>query len=214
MARPTERVVAELGRPETPSETAARKAESSRVYRSSQTTRNLVAALIATLAVVLVIIFAVPRGTPAAGEPIDVAGIAGRYGAAEDRTFIAPETPEGWRVNAASVEGAAPRVWTIVYASEGDVEFVRVAQGLDADEAWPARVLRGAEAADTVTIDGVAWVRYDIEDPSRAGNITDALSTVAGTDTILIYGTADDATLEQAAASLADDIQQLQEETE
>ena len=46
------RIVAELGRPETPDETAARKAESSRVYRASQNTRNLVAALLVTLAVV------------------------------------------------------------------------------------------------------------------------------------------------------------------
>ena len=44
------RVVAELGRPETAAETAARKAESSRVYRSSQTTRNLIAALLVTIA--------------------------------------------------------------------------------------------------------------------------------------------------------------------
>ena len=61
MAERRGRVVAELGRPETPSETAARKAESSRVYRSSQTFRNLIAALLASVAVVLVIAFAVPR---------------------------------------------------------------------------------------------------------------------------------------------------------
>ena len=38
------RIVAELGRPETPDETASRKAESSRVYRASQNTRNLIVA--------------------------------------------------------------------------------------------------------------------------------------------------------------------------
>ena len=70
------RVVAELGRPETPDETASRKAESSRIYRSSQNTRNLVAALLVTLAVVAVIIFAVPRGAPPAADPIDVAAVA------------------------------------------------------------------------------------------------------------------------------------------
>jgi hypothetical protein len=43
-----QRVVAELGRPETPEETAARKAESSRVYRSSQNFRNLIAARAST----------------------------------------------------------------------------------------------------------------------------------------------------------------------
>ncbi|GAA2970332.1 hypothetical protein JOD63_000883 [Microbacterium terrae] len=209
-----ERIVAELGRAETPAETAARKAESSRVYRSSQTTRNLIAALIATLAIVVVIIFAVPRGTPPEREPIDVAGIAERYTTAESRTFIAPETPDGWVVNAATVDGAGPRAWTIVTASEDDVEFLRVAQGLDADEAWPARVLAGADIDGSVTIDGITWDRYDIDDPSRADNISVALATRAGTDTVLIYGQASDATLEGAAQSVSDDIRTLIEENE
>ena len=65
-------IIAELGRPETPDETAARKAASSKAYRSSQTVRNLVAALAVTLAVVAVIIFAVPRGEPVERAPLDV----------------------------------------------------------------------------------------------------------------------------------------------
>lgn len=73
-------IVAELGRPETPDETAARKAASSKAYRGSQTVRNLVAALLVTVAVVAVIIFAVPRGEPVKAEEIDVAGIAARRG--------------------------------------------------------------------------------------------------------------------------------------
>jgi hypothetical protein len=49
--RPEGRVVAELGRPETPAETAARKAESSRLHRQRQTVNNLVYSLIATLGI-------------------------------------------------------------------------------------------------------------------------------------------------------------------
>ncbi|WP_137844007.1 DUF4245 family protein [Microbacterium sp. 2FI] len=206
------RVVAELGRPETADETAARKAESSRIYRSSQNTRNLVAALLATLAVVAVIIFAVPRGTPPEREPIDVASVAAGFAAAEGRTVIAPDAPEDWLVNGASIEGDGPRAWTIVYVP--DDGWLRVAQGFDADEAWPTRVLSGADVDGTVTIDGVTWDRYDIEDPSRAGNISVALSTQAGPDTIMIYGIADDETLEQAAAAISDDVRTLAEETE
>ena len=63
------RVVAELGRPETAQETADRKAEFSRTYRASQNTRNLIAALLVTLAVVVVIVFAVPRGSLPEREP-------------------------------------------------------------------------------------------------------------------------------------------------
>jgi hypothetical protein len=55
------RVVAELGRPETPEEEAARRAENSRLYRQRKTVNNLVYSLIVTLGVVAIIYFAVPR---------------------------------------------------------------------------------------------------------------------------------------------------------
>jgi hypothetical protein len=206
------RIVAELGRPETPGETAARKAESSRVHRESQNTRNLVAALIATIAVVIVIIFAVPRGTPPEPAPIDVAAVAEQVESAEGRPIITPDAPDDWRVNVARIEGDGPRAWTIVYAA--DTWFLRVAQGFDADPAWPTRVLSGASVDGTVTIDGVTWDRYDIADPSRAGNVSAALATAAGDDTILIYGKADDKVLEEAASAVAEQILELRKEAE
>ena len=120
------RIVAELGRPETPDETAERKAESSRVYRSSQNVRNLVAALLATLAVVAVIIFGVPRGSAPEREPVDVAAVAERIAASEGRTVIAPEMSEGWVVNRAGIEGdGSARAFTVVYAPAGQDDRVQ-----------------------------------------------------------------------------------------
>lgn len=212
------RIVAELGRPETPEETAARKSASSAAYRSSQTFRNLIAALIVTVGVVLVIVLMVPRGDPAPREPIDVAAIATDLSVAEDRSIVAPDIGEGWVVNVAEIERVGGlRSWTIVFAEDSEAPgagtgFVRVAQGFDADAAWPARVLRGAAADGSITVDGIEWARYDIPDPARAGNVSVALSTTAGTDTILLYGVTDDATLEMAAASVSDDIRALREE--
>ncbi|KRA23859.1 amino acid transporter [Microbacterium sp. Root61] len=207
------RVVAELGRPETPDETAARKAESSRVYRGSQTTRNLIAALLVTVAVVAVVIFAVPRGTPPPRAAIDVTAVAASVESALDRTVIVPDAPAEWSVNGAAVEGNASRAWTIVYAPEGETGFLRIAQGFDADAAWPARVLNGAAVHETVTIDGIEWDSYQISDPERAGNVSAALSTPAGTDVVLIYGSASDATLRTAASAVADDVRALREES-
>lgn len=200
------KVVAELGRPETPDETASRKAEASRIYRSSQNTRNLVAALLVTLAVVAVIIFGVPRGAPPPVESIDVARVAQSVAAAEGRTVLIPVVPDRWRVNRASVEGDATSAWTIVYVPDEEAGFLRIAQGFDADPAWTTRVLNGASVDGTVTIGGIEWDRYDIADPARAGNVSAALSAQAGTDVVLVYGSSDDATLEAAAASVADQI--------
>lgn len=210
------RIVAELGRPETPDETASRKAESSRVYRASQNTRNLVAALLVTLVVVAVIVFAVPRGSAPEREPVDVAAIAQRISDAEERVVVAPELSDEWVVNRAALDSAgSTRAWMIVFApaDEDARGFLRVAQGFDADEAWPSRVLSGAAPVDTVIVDGVEWDRYEL-DPSRTGNISVALAATAGADTILIYGAADAAALEDVAAAVADDVTLLREDAE
>jgi hypothetical protein len=206
------RVVAELGRPETAEETADRKAEFSRAYRASQNTRNLVAALLVTLAVVIVMVFAVPRGSVPEREPIDVSAVAEDVSAAEGRPVVDPAVPESWIANSARIEGDSVRAWTIVYVPDEASGFLRVAQGFDADPAWTTRVLRGADVSGTVTIDGVVWDVYDIPDPSRAGNVSAALSTQAGGDTVLVYGSTDDKTAELAAAALTDQIREIAEE--
>lgn len=210
------RIVAELGRPETPDETAARKAESSRVYRSSQNVRNLVAALLATLAVVAVIVFAVPRGTAPAREPIDVAAIAGDLARTQDRIVIAPEMSEDWVVNSARLQASeGVEGFAIVFAPAGEDQrgFLRFAQGFDADPSWAARMFAGAAPQRSVTIDGITWDRYEL-DPERTGNISVALATSAGTDTVLIYGVAGDAALEDAARSVTEQVTALREEAE
>lgn len=198
------RIVAELGRPETPDETAARKAESSRVYRSSQTFRNLVAALLATLGVVLVIALIVPRGDPTPPAPIDATAVAKQAASSYGRTVVLADVPSSWRVNTAGVDG--DETWTVTYAPKDDPGFVRVSQGFDADEAWEVRLLNGAASTGTVDIDGITWTVYEIADPSRAANVSYAIGTQAGHDRILIYGSASPSTTAIAARGLADQI--------
>lgn len=208
------RVVAELGRPETPDETASRKAESSRIYRSSQTARNLIAALLVTLAVVAVVVFAVPRGSAPPREPIDVAAVAESIGSSYNRTAIVPDVPAEWSVNGAAMEGDSTKAWTIVYVPDTDSGFLRVAQGFDAEPTWTTRVLNGATVDGTVTIDGIVWDTYRISDPTGAGNVTAAISTVAGPDVILLYGSATKEALHTAATGVTDDIRTLREDAQ
>lgn len=206
------RIVAELGRPETPEETAARKAESSRRYRSSKTFRNLIAALLVTVAVVLVVIAAVPRGEPAPRPQPDVPALAAELSADLGRPALSPALPEGWRVNQAMTEGqGGTDAWTMVYVRSGESGFVRVAQGLDAGEEWVAQILGGARSSETIDIDGIAWNVYRPSDPERAGNISYALSTAAGPDQVLIYGDASPETTALAAASVTAQVRELRE---
>lgn len=206
------RIVAELGRPETPDEAAARKAASSLAYRSSQTVRNLLAALLAVLAVVVLIVLMAPRGSMQDSRPVDVAAVAKDAASSFGRTVVVPEVPGTWRANSAKITGDATPTWTVVYATGASSGFVNVAQGFDADTAWDARLLAGAAADGTVTIDGIAWTRYAIGDPARAGNIDYAIGTAAGADRILIYGSTDARTAAAAASGLTDQIETMRKE--
>ncbi|MDR2998881.1 MAG: DUF4245 domain-containing protein [Microbacterium sp.] len=206
-------IVAELGRPETPQETADRKAESSRVYRSSQTFRNLLAALLVTIGVVIVIVLSVPRGEPVAQPPVDLAGIAKNAETSLDRPVIVPDPPKDWRVTAAEVTGGAVTVWNVTLAPTADDErgFLKLAQAADADRMWAATPLRGAQSAGTVDAGGVEWDVYKIADPAASGNISYALGTQAGTDYVLLYGSRSAAETADFAKTLVPQIKKLEE---
>ncbi|CAH0134538.1 hypothetical protein SRABI76_00385 [Microbacterium oxydans] len=206
-------IVAELGRPETPEETAARKAASSKAYRSSQTMRSLVAALLVTLAVVLVIVFAVPRGEPTTAKVIDVAAIAADVESTMDSPVIVPEADAFWRVNAAALESGATVVWnvTLAPADEDERGFVRFAQAFDADSSWAPQKLNGIAPTDTVTIGGVEW---DVFKPGSANsnqNVSYAIGTQAGDDYVLLYGSRSAASTAELAETLIPQIRALSE---
>lgn len=218
MARPTgPRIVAELGRPETPGETAARKAASSAAYRGSQTFRNLIAAMVVTIAIVLIIVFLVPRGTLPDRPTVDPIPLAAEASEVYERDVVAPVIPESWRsgdawrVNAASVGGTGnAQAWTIVYVPD-ETTFLRLSQGFDVDDGWARSTLNGASPSSTVEIDGLTWDVFDIRNPSSAGNISYAIGIQAGPDYVLLYGSSSAETTAKLAGELTDQIRDIQE---
>ncbi|MFS0852649.1 DUF4245 family protein [Microbacterium sp. 179-I 3D4 NHS] len=206
-------IVAELGRPETPEETAARKAASSKAYRSSQSVRNLIAALLATLAVLVVIIFAVPRGEPAAAPSVDLPGIAADVESTVDSPVVVPETGDFWRVNAAELVGGSPVVWNITLAPAADDErgFVKIAQAFDADASWAPQQLGGTAPTDTIRIDGIEWDVYTPGGSTADQNVSYGLGTQAGDDYVLLYGSRSADSTADLAASLVPQIRSLTE---
>ena len=193
MAQKPPRVVAELGRPETPEETAARKAENSLKHRQRQTLLNLVLALGASLLVVLVIVLIVPRSDAPMEPDIDVAPIAEQAQIASDDPLAVPELPEGWRANAAelrtsTVDGVT--AWYVGYLTPSD-EYIGMYQGLEANPTWVAGLLERTLATGTTTIDGIEWTVYDNRDSGDdVGNARYGLTTEAGGSTFVLLGTA------------------------
>lgn len=206
MARREPRVVAELGRPETPEEAAARKADDAVRRRQRQTVRNLVGSLLASLAVVAVIVLLVPRSDRPIERNIDVPTVAAQAQVGIEQQLAVPELPEGWRSNAAELrDNRADGItaWYAGYLTPSD-EYAGMYQGLGANPTWTADLLANTIATGVTTIDGVEWTVYDNrETTAEVGNARYGLVTEAGDSTFVLLGTAPPAEFETLARAIA-----------
>ncbi len=207
-ARNEPRVVAELGRPETPDETAARKAETSRKHRANQTFLNLILALVASLAVVLVTILVVVRPDLPAAPPIDYQSIATEAGSSVP--LAAPVLPAGWAANSAVYNGSPAdgvATWYIGFITPKQ-QFIGLRQGIDANPTWLANQLGSRLATDSTTVGGVEWQVYDYRSTKDVGNYAHALSTSDRSSSFVVYGTATDEEFDTLVTALAKTMRQ------
>ncbi|WP_336660959.1 DUF4245 family protein [Leucobacter sp. USHLN153] len=211
-------VVAELGRPETPSETATRKARDSRLYRERKTVNNLVFSLLVSLGLVLVIVLAVPRGTGGfADHEIDAVKAAAEASPSAGRELAAPEVPEPWMAKQAGLrESDGVTSWQINYTTVDETTnheaYAAVVQaftpdGAPVDDVWVAQQLEQQAPTGTETLGGLDWVTYDHSDRNPdESNVLFALQSEWNGDTILVYGTDSSATLRELAIEVAESL--------
>jgi hypothetical protein len=206
MAQPP-RIVAELGRPETPEETAARKAENSRTRRANQTGLNLVLALAASLGIVFFLVLVVVRPDPPA-KVVDYAAIAQDAQGAVDVPLATPVLPPGWSANSARFSEPATGIteWRVGFLTPSS-QFIGLREGIDANETWLDDAVASTRSTTTTEIDGVDWSVYDNRDADDPGNVAYALSSTIGDGTIVLYGTASDEEFITLASAVAAELQ-------
>jgi hypothetical protein len=201
-------IVAELGRAETPQETAERKATASAKRRGNQTALNLFIAVLASLAIVAFLVMVVVRPDQGAlYEPADYPGSAADAQGVTDVQIIAPALPESWHPNHASLTTGSDgvMVWQAGFTTpEG--AYLAIIQGIDANSSWVADQVRDARAGDTVVIDGISWTSYDRRNSSDPGNVAYALVTTTDGSTIVLAGTAEDAEFAFLATAIAKEL--------
>jgi len=200
------RIVAELGRPETPEETAARKAENSRKHRANQTVINLVLALAASLAIVLILVLVVVRPEQPPRESVDFATVAAQAQPAVDEPLAAPTLPPGWTSNAAELETESDGIttWSVGFLTPQG-QFIALRQGIDANATWLTNRLDKLAPTGTEQIDSATWSVYDNRDSDDPGNLAYAMSTTTAASTFALYGTADPVEFRTLATALSAD---------
>ncbi|GAB2967444.1 DUF4245 domain-containing protein [Frigoribacterium salinisoli] len=207
------RVVAELGRPETPAETADRKAEASRKRRANQTARNLGLSLAASLLIVLVLVLVVARPDTDLTETVDHRAVAQQAQASLDVPLVEPDVPDDWSANAAEVRrGGADGVpaWYVGFVTP-ERQFVGYLQGVDANPTWLSQQVEQALVTSTVAIGGLTWDVRDRREADATGNHAYSLTTTLGRSTFVLFGTADDAEFRTIAEAVAAEAQAEQE---
>lgn len=209
------RVVAELGRPETPEESAARKAVNSRLYRQRKTINNLVFSLLATVGLAIVIVLVVPRGEVVTQPDVDYAALAVQAQAGIPQRLVVPELGDGWRANAAELREDAGGVdsWYIGLLTPSN-DYVGVSQGLDANDTWVAGQVENSAATSTESIDGVEWTVYDNRETSRdVGNVRYAMTASVDSSDFIVFGTASPKEIRETIVSISDQLGETEQTT-
>jgi hypothetical protein len=194
-------VVAELGRPETPEEAAARRAENSRRHRANQTLLNLVLATLASLAIVAFLFAVVVRPGTASMESVDYLAVA--ENANTEVPLAAPVVPADWYANAARLRTEfGVQTWYVGFVT-ADQGFIALNQGIRANPTWVVAEVNGRAPTGDTSIGGLSWQVYDHRDQRTSGNYDYALVTELDDSTVVLHGTASDAEFESLASSIA-----------
>ncbi|PZF56777.1 DUF4245 domain-containing protein [Curtobacterium sp. MCSS17_008] len=199
-------IVAELGRPETPEETWARKDAARRSRREHQTAFNLVLALIASLGIVLFLVAVVVRPDQTVDRTVDYQQIAAEADV-PGVTLAAPDLPDGFSSNRADFQERTSdgvQVWTVGLVTP-DRQYIGLQQGIDANDSWVSNQLDQKPATGDRTIDGTEWTVYDRRDEGKdAGNHAYSLVSTFDRNTIVLSGTADDASFTTLAKAVTE----------
>jgi len=198
-------IVAELGRPETPEEKAARLTEQSRKYRARKTINNLILSLGVTVVAAFVIYLMVPHADQAPNWQVDYVKIGEQAQSAAPSGLDIPIVPSSWRANSAKLEGGGSDgviVWRVGFITPTN-EFAGYRQGFDANAAWVSSILGSKTKTSTATIAGLTWDIYDNRSVEGAKNLAYAMVTVAAGSTFVLNGTATDAQFVELATAVA-----------
>ena len=198
-------ISADLGRPETPEETAARRAEQSRLYRARKTINNLIFSLLVTVGLAVVIYFMVPHSEGNPNWAVDYQKVSASAQSTVNSPLVTPNMPSTWKANKAQIRtGTADKVivWYIGFIPPANT-YIGYRQGIAASASWTASVLPDLRSSGTKHIGGLVWTVYDNRSAEHPGNLAYALSTTANGDVFVLNGTASDADFEAIAGQVA-----------
>ena len=198
-----------------PAEIAEAKAEARRLRRQRQTTKNLVASIVATLAIVVFLVLVVARPSDSFRDAIDYQAVAEELSTKTAFALAAPDLDPTWSANRADIrDEPSGQVWTLgLISSSGD--FVKITQYLGVDGDLSALIADGG-VDSTETISGTSnhpleWSLRDRSERENPGNDVIIAWRKSPAGALVVSGTSKQGVLSVIAA-LQDSQQVLFEE--
>jgi Protein of unknown function (DUF4245) len=200
-------IVAELGRPETPEETAARKAESARNRRANQTPINLLLSIGASLVLVLFLVLVVVRPTAQTPSTVDWKRVAAEAQPTVAEPLARPVLGDAWTANNAELATGADGIqtWYVGFITPQE-QFIGLTQGIAANPTWVANQVAAKVATGTETIDGTTWTVFDYRASKDSGNLAFAMTADIAYSSIVLFGTASTAEFDSLALAVSTDL--------
>ena len=169
-----------------------RRQNKKRLRQQRSNLRNLVGSLIASLAIVALLIFIIPRPGGNQVPPVEWKEVAASSQSSAPGPLFVPELDDTWRGNRADIRDSGGVIeWTIGLIGSGD-EFVQVVQGFNAGPAWVSSQVRGrgadGETSLGVGAEQVTWTIFDRSGVTDPGNRVWSVAAPTETGWVVVTG--------------------------
>lgn len=164
--------------------------EEMRFLRKNSNWVNMIIAILACLAVVVVILFIAPQPNVDPDRVVDYQGIAEQSEGNADFDLIVPQIPSGWSSNEATLDRLHDSEYTSWYMSfiGPQDQWVSIEQA-KASENWAKKRVEDSTAAESVTVGGLEYQIYRADDAkehwvTNKGDVYVVITATAAPDTI------------------------------
>ena len=191
--------------------------ERAKQRRAKQTVNNLVYSLLATAAVVLIMVLIVPRPTKSLIAPVDYKAVALEAAQSSNLPVVTPKLlGKDWYSNSArwntkSADGVDN--WYVGFVGPKN-QYLGLTQGYGTNPTWTFLQLKGDLSSGTVNIGGYKWDVWQSttkNDPPLTRDYALVTDVQRGsvTDEVIVYGTASAAEFRAFAAEVASQLKSL-----
>lgn len=175
--------------------------EEMRVLRKNSNWVNMIIAILACLAVVVVALLMAPQPKVEAERVVDYKAIAEQSQKSADFPLIVPQIPQGWTSNEANFGEFGDSKYQSWYMSfiGTEQQWVSVQQA-QASEKWVENLVGDAVAAETVDVSGQQFQIY------RSKDSTEYWTTEKNGNFVVVSATAMPETIDNFATQIADQL--------